>query len=174
MPCRSGRIGARLPESRCPTPQAQEVTLSESESNSKNDSKVGSDAKVVRSDAEWRDPSHSAAIQNVLREKGTERPFTGPLDRESRNRQLPLCGLRRASLHERRQVRLRLRLAELYDPPLQIRRGTRDTSHGMGRVEVTCARCGGHLGHVFPDGPGPTGFRYCINSASLSFTREGE
>ncbi|HYG08229.1 MAG TPA: peptide-methionine (R)-S-oxide reductase MsrB [Stenotrophomonas sp.] len=59
-----------------------------------------------------------------------------------------------------------------YDPAHV--REIRDTSHGMIRTEITCARCGSHLGHVFPDGPPPTGERHCLNSVSLAFTEQGQ
>jgi peptide-methionine (R)-S-oxide reductase len=168
------RIAARLPASRRFTPQAQEVTLSQSETNPERDSKIDSEQKVVRSNAEWQ-TMLTPQQYNVLREKGTERPFTGLLteNHETGNYHCAGCGA------------LLFMSGAKFDsgcgwPSFMIPAGSNsvveheDKSHGMRRVEVTCARCGGHLGHVFPDGPGPTGLRYCINSASLSFTREGE
>jgi peptide-methionine (R)-S-oxide reductase len=133
-----------------------------------------SEEKVVRSDAEWR-TLLTPQQYHVLREKGTERPFTGLLteNRETGNYHCAACGA------------LLFMSGAKFDsgcgwPSFMIPAGSKavveheDTSHGMRRVEVTCARCGGHLGHVFPDGPRPTGLRYCINSASLNFTKEGE
>ena len=133
-----------------------------------------SEDKVVRSDAEWR-TLLTPQQYHVLREKGTERPFTGLLTEYhgTGNYHCAACGA------------LLFMSGAKFDsgcgwPSFMIPAGSKaveeheDSSHGMRRVEVTCARCGGHLGHVFPDGPRPTGLRYCINSASLSFTREGE
>ena len=127
--------------------------------------------KVVRTDAEWRDllPPQQYAI---LREKATERAFTGALtqNHETGNYHCAGCG-----------AMLFLSDAKFdsgcgwpsFTLPAQstVVEEHEDLSFGMRRVEVTCARCGGHLGHVFPDGPGPTGLRYCINSASLTFER---
>ena len=131
-----------------------------------------SEQKVVRSDAEWRTVL-TAQQYHVLREKGTERPFTGVLteNRESGSYHCAGCGA------------LLFASDAKFDshcgwPSFLIPAGSRsveeheDLSFGMRRVEVTCARCGGHLGHVFPDGPHPTGLRYCINSASLTFARQ--
>ena len=147
-------------------PIPQEVRLS--------DSKIDSEGKVVRSDAEWR-TLLTPQQYHVLREKGTERPFTGALteNHETGNYHCAGCG-----------AMLFLSGAKFDSgcgwPIFMIPAGSKavveqeDLSHGMRRAEVTCASCGGHLGHVFPDGPRPTGLRYCINSASLAFTKEGE
>lgn len=128
--------------------------------------------KITRTDAEWR-ATLTAEQYRVLREKGTERPFTGALteNRETGNYHCAACGA------------LLFLSGAKFDsgcgwPSFMIPADSKaideheDLSYGMSRIEVTCARCGGHLGHVFPDGPRPTGLRYCINSASLTFTKE--
>jgi peptide-methionine (R)-S-oxide reductase len=126
---------------------------------------------IDRTDAEWR-ALLTLEQYRILREKATERPFTGALtqNHETGNYHCAGCG-----------ALLFLSSAKFDSgcgwPSFQLPVGSQavveheDRSLGMSRIEVTCARCGGHLGHVFPDGPAPTGLRYCINSASLTFAR---
>jgi len=129
--------------------------------------------KVVRSDAEWRQML-TYEQYHVLREKGTERAFTGALT----------YNLDTGAYHCAGCGALLFMSGAKFDsgcgwPSFMIPADSKaikeheDLSYGMRRTEVTCARCGGHLGHVFPDGPEPTGLRYCINSASLAFKRDG-
>ena len=129
-------------------------------------------AKIEKTEEQWR-RELSAEQFHVLREKGTEAPFSGEYDHlfEEGTYRCAGCG------------------AELFASDAKYDSGCgwpafsapaaedaideeADASHGMVRTEVLCAACGGHLGHLFPDGPHPTGLRYCINSAALRFDEE--
>lgn len=131
-------------------------------------------APLQKSEEEWKRELGPEQYR-ILREKGTERPFTGVYWNEHADGVYRCAGCGEA----------------LFDASTKFESGSgwpsfyaaldrskvqehEDTSHGMRRVEVTCARCGGHLGHLFPDGPRPTGMRYCINSASLQLDKREE
>lgn len=130
--------------------------------------------KIVKSEEEWKNEL-SPEEYRVLREKGTERAFTGAYwnNHEDGVYLCAACG------------------QELFDSETKFESGTgwpsffaplskeaveeeTDISFGMVRTEVNCSKCGGHLGHVFNDGPKPTKMRYCINSVSLKFQKEKE
>lgn len=108
--------------------------------------------------------------QHILWEKGTERAFTGKYWNEKRAGIYTCASCGTALFASGTKYDSGSGWPSFYQPVDAERvHEERDLSHGMIRTEVTCAGCGGHLGHVFPDGPEPTGLRYCINSASLAF-----
>lgn len=131
-------------------------------------------AETPKSDAEWRERLAPEQYR-VLREGGTEPPFSGALLDEKGAGEFRCAGCG-APLFESNSKYDSGSGWPSFTAPFSDDAVSeqRDESHGMERTEVRCARCDGHLGHVFPDGPGPEGLRYCINSASLSFAPEDE
>ncbi|SDZ92844.1 peptide-methionine (R)-S-oxide reductase [Bowdeniella nasicola] len=128
---------------------------------------------VNKTDEQWRQEL-SDLEYHVLREAGTERPGTGELLHEKREGIYSCRACGAELFRSDTKFDAHCGWPSFYDPINSAAVTTReDRSHGMVRTEVTCARCGSHLGHVFPDAPHtPTGERYCMNSVSLSFEAE--
>ncbi|MGE0494148.1 MAG: peptide-methionine (R)-S-oxide reductase MsrB [Vulcanimicrobiota bacterium] len=125
--------------------------------------------KVTRTPAEWK-KLLSPEQYHVLREKGTERPFTGKFHDNHKSGTYVCAGCGQVLFESGTKFDSGTGWPSFYAPASQQAvDNLKDNSHGMQRIEVQCSRCGGHLGHVFQDGPKPTGLRYCINSASLDF-----
>jgi peptide-methionine (R)-S-oxide reductase len=123
------------------------------------------------SESEWKQKL-SAEEYRVLREKGTERPYSGEYEEHYEAGVYVCKGCNAPLFSSSTKFDAGCGWPSFYNAVEKSGiREVPDYSHGMQRIEVQCARCGGHLGHVFPDGPKPTGLRYCINSVSLGFVK---
>ena len=126
--------------------------------------------EITKSDAEWRQ-ALSPEQYRVLREHGTERAGTSPLDKEYAKGTFLCAGCELALFSSDTKFDSRTGWPSFYAPLENAVGTTTDRGFFMVRTEVHCRRCGGHLGHVFDDGPQPTGLRYCMNGAALKFSR---
>jgi peptide-methionine (R)-S-oxide reductase len=128
----------------------------------------GAGAGFSRTDAEWR-ASLTPAQYDVLRREGTEAPFSSPLDHETRAGRYDCAGCALPLYASSAKYDSGTGWPSFWEPLPHAVSTRTDTSFFMDRTEVHCARCASHLGHVFPDGPRPTGMRYCMNGVALNF-----
>jgi peptide-methionine (R)-S-oxide reductase len=129
--------------------------------------------KIEKTNAEWRELL-TPEQYHILRESGTERPFTGKYWNLKDDGTYICAGCEQVLFTSQTKFDSGCGWPSFYDVEPGAVETLKDFSHGMYRIEVRCSRCGGHLGHVFDDGPRPTGQRYCINSPSLHFVQEKE
>lgn len=125
--------------------------------------------EVTHTDSEWR-KLLTPAQYNILRQQGTEPPFSSPLLNEHRAGIFNCAGCALPLYSSKTKFDSGTGWPSFYAPLPNAVQTSDDTSMFMDRTEVHCRRCGGHLGHVFPDGPPPTGKRYCMDGLALSFT----
>lgn len=125
--------------------------------------------EISYSDEQWHQRLNSAQYE-VLREEGTEPPYSSPLNDEHRSGIFSCAGCNLPLFSSQTKFDSHTGWPSFYQPLAHAVATRKDASFGMVRDEVHCRRCGGHLGHVFDDGPPPTGLRYCMNGLAMNFT----